>query len=210
MSSPLPDGSAGGPYALACAAAMSERVRQVATLAGAAPLEGFRDVAQLGLWAGAVLTRSQPTTAHRRCTASASWCAHSRARNPAGRPPAARRSAPVSMALTERYRVVEWTTGNIGTKSVAPNRRELAVELVGCYAWSADKVGCGVGELCGIQPLGVLATDDIDALIALRPQENRPRRASGAGLDPLAPPGLLGHARACLTDHHYPVGDEIC
>jgi pimeloyl-ACP methyl ester carboxylesterase len=47
--------SAGGPYALACAAAMPERVRQVATLAGMAPLEGMRDVAQLGLWADVVL-----------------------------------------------------------------------------------------------------------------------------------------------------------
>ena len=47
--------SAGGPYALACAAAMPERVRQAATLAGMAPLEGFRDVARLGLWADVVL-----------------------------------------------------------------------------------------------------------------------------------------------------------
>lgn len=47
--------SAGGPYALACAAAMPERVRQAATLAGMAPLDGFRDVARLGLWADVVL-----------------------------------------------------------------------------------------------------------------------------------------------------------
>ena len=43
------------------------------------------------------------------------------------------------------------------------------LELVGCYAWSPDKVGRDVGELCGIEPLGVTATDDVDALLALKP-----------------------------------------
>ena len=33
------------------------------------------------------------------------------------------------------------------------------LELVGCYAWSPDKVGRDVGELCGIEPLGVTATE---------------------------------------------------
>ena len=42
-------------------------------------------------------------------------------------------------------------------------------ELVGCYAWSADKVGEDVGVLCGLDPLGVIATDDVDALLALQP-----------------------------------------
>ncbi|MGV0602387.1 dihydrodipicolinate reductase, partial [Mycolicibacterium pulveris] len=32
-----------------------------------------------------------------------------------------------------------------------------------------DKVGRDVGELCGIERLGVTATDDVDALLALRP-----------------------------------------
>lgn len=41
--------------------------------------------------------------------------------------------------------------------------------LVGCYAWSADKVDRDVGELCGIDPVGVMATDNVDALLALEP-----------------------------------------
>jgi 4-hydroxy-tetrahydrodipicolinate reductase len=44
-----------------------------------------------------------------------------------------------------------------------------ALELVGCYAWSSEKVGRDVGELCGIDPLGVAATNDIDALLGLKP-----------------------------------------
>ena len=67
------------------------------------------------------------------------------------------------------FRVVQWTTGNIGTKSVHAIVENSLLELVGCYAWSPDKVGRDVGELCGIEPLGVRATDDIDALIALEP-----------------------------------------
>jgi hypothetical protein len=66
-------------------------------------------------------------------------------------------------------RVVQWTTGNVGKRSVRAVAAHPDLELVGCYAWSADKVGRDVGELCGIDPLGVTATDDVDALLALRP-----------------------------------------
>jgi hypothetical protein len=66
-------------------------------------------------------------------------------------------------------RVVQWTTGNVGRKSVHAIATNSDLELVGCYAWSPDKIGKDVGELCGIGPLGVTATDDVDALLALRP-----------------------------------------
>jgi hypothetical protein len=41
--------------------------------------------------------------------------------------------------------------------------------LIGCFAWSKDKVGRDVGELVGIETLGVQATNDVDALLALKP-----------------------------------------
>jgi hypothetical protein len=66
-------------------------------------------------------------------------------------------------------RVVQWTTGNVGRRSVRAAVARPDLELVGCYAWSADKVGVDVGELCGIGPVGVAATDDVDALLALKP-----------------------------------------
>jgi 4-hydroxy-tetrahydrodipicolinate reductase len=65
--------------------------------------------------------------------------------------------------------VVQWTTGNVGRQSVAAVAANPGLELVGCYAWSADKVGRDVGELCGQGPLGVIATNDVEALLALRP-----------------------------------------
>lgn len=66
-------------------------------------------------------------------------------------------------------RVVQWTTGNVGRQSVQAIVANPNYEIVGCYAWSADKVGRDVGELCGVAPIGVAATDDVDALLALRP-----------------------------------------
>jgi hypothetical protein len=68
------------------------------------------------------------------------------------------------------YDVVQWTTGNVGRSSVRAIVANPELRLVGCYAWSADKVGVDVAELCGLdQPTGVTASDDVDALLALRP-----------------------------------------
>jgi 2,4-diaminopentanoate dehydrogenase len=64
---------------------------------------------------------------------------------------------------------VQWTTGNVGKSSVQAIAANPNYELVGCYAWSKDKVGHDVGELCGIEPLGVAAANDVDALLALKP-----------------------------------------
>ncbi len=73
------------------------------------------------------------------------------------------------MPNTAPYRVVQWTTGNVGKSSVAAIAANPTLELVGCYAWSQDKVGRDVGELAGIDALGVAATNDVDALLALKP-----------------------------------------
>jgi hypothetical protein len=66
-------------------------------------------------------------------------------------------------------RVVQWTTGNVGRESVKAIAANPGLDLVGCYAWSDDKVGTDVGELAGIEPLGVAATNDVDELLALKP-----------------------------------------
>jgi len=67
------------------------------------------------------------------------------------------------------HRVVQWTTGNVGKESVKAIAANPDLELVGCYAWSKEKVGVDVGELVGIEPLGIAATDDVDALLAMKP-----------------------------------------
>lgn len=66
-------------------------------------------------------------------------------------------------------RVVQWTTGHVGREAVKGILRHPELELVGCYAWSAEKEGCDVGELCGVPSVGVRATRDVDRLLALEP-----------------------------------------
>ena len=68
-----------------------------------------------------------------------------------------------------RIRVVQWTTGKTGGAAVRGMVGHPVLELVGCYAFSPDKVGRDVGTLAGIDPIGIVATDDIDALLALQP-----------------------------------------
>lgn len=67
-------------------------------------------------------------------------------------------------------RVVVWGTGFVGRMVIAEIARHPRFELVGVGVSNPDKVGRDVAELCGLPaPLGVAATDDVDALIALRP-----------------------------------------
>jgi hypothetical protein len=67
------------------------------------------------------------------------------------------------------HRVVQWTTGNVGRPAVEAVVANPELDLVGCYVWSADKVGRDVGELCGIGTTGVLATNDVGELLSLEP-----------------------------------------
>ncbi|MHA7649248.1 NAD(P)H-dependent amine dehydrogenase family protein [Mycobacterium sp. ML4] len=65
-------------------------------------------------------------------------------------------------------RVIQWTTGNIGRRSLHAIIGRPDMELVGVYAHGAEKVGVDAAELAGWpQPTGVHATNDIDALLAL-------------------------------------------
>lgn len=67
-------------------------------------------------------------------------------------------------------RVVQWTTGNVGAVAAQVIRRRPDLELVGVYAFSPDKVGVDAGVLCGSEEItGVVATDDVDALMGLKP-----------------------------------------
>jgi len=68
-----------------------------------------------------------------------------------------------------QYRVVQWATGNVGQRALRAVLDRGEFELVGVHAYSPDKVGQDVGTLAGIAPVGVLATDDVDALIGEAP-----------------------------------------
>jgi hypothetical protein len=72
--------------------------------------------------------------------------------------------------MNRRLRIVQWTTGKVATQSIKAILDRPELELVGLYAFSEDKVGRDVGDLIGLgRPIGVKATHDIDALLALHP-----------------------------------------
>ena len=72
--------------------------------------------------------------------------------------------------MSKTYRVVAWSTGNVGRHAIAGIDARPDLELVGLWVSNPDKVGKDAGELAGLgRTLGVAATDDVDALLALEP-----------------------------------------
>jgi 4-hydroxy-tetrahydrodipicolinate reductase len=67
------------------------------------------------------------------------------------------------------HRVVVWGTGFVGKMVLREVFDHPHFDLVGVGVSTPAKVGVDVGEICGTAPVGVAATDDIEALIALEP-----------------------------------------
>jgi 2,4-diaminopentanoate dehydrogenase len=65
------------------------------------------------------------------------------------------------------YRVVQWGTGNVGKHALRTVVERPDFELVGVRVYDPDKVGRDAGELLGIEPVGVTATDDTEAILEL-------------------------------------------
>ncbi len=66
-------------------------------------------------------------------------------------------------------RVVQWATGGVGAIAIGAVTRRPDLELIGVWVHDPAKVGLDAGELAGRDPVGVAATDDGDALLALQP-----------------------------------------
>ncbi|MPY96427.1 MAG: diacylglycerol kinase [Actinophytocola sp.] len=68
------------------------------------------------------------------------------------------------------YRVVQWSTGNVGRHAIAGIDARDDLDLAGVWVSIDAKAGKDAGELAGLgRELGVAATTDADALLALRP-----------------------------------------
>ena len=67
------------------------------------------------------------------------------------------------------YRVIQWATGGVGRAAIEGILSHPELELVGCWVHSEDKAGKDAAALCerGLQPCGVAASTDVDALLAL-------------------------------------------
>ena len=67
------------------------------------------------------------------------------------------------------YRVAQWGTGNVGLCALRTIVEHPRMELVGVRVYSDGKAGRDAGDLCGLPPTGVIATQDIAQIIAARP-----------------------------------------
>lgn len=68
------------------------------------------------------------------------------------------------------YRVVQWSTGNVGRHAIAGIDARPELDLVGVWVSDPAKAGRDAGALAGLgRDLGVAATTDAGALVALEP-----------------------------------------
>src|ERR1700712_840975 len=82
-------------------------------------------------------------------------------------------------------RVVVWGTGNAGRPAIRAVAAHADLELVGVVVSNPAKVGRDAGELAFVEPLGVLATDDVtvayaddvDAVVYTATADTRPEAA---------------------------------
>lgn len=64
-------------------------------------------------------------------------------------------------------KVIQWATGAVGSTTLKAIIEDPELELVGVWVHTPEKVGKDAGELVGLPPTGVLATNDAEELIAL-------------------------------------------
>jgi 4-hydroxy-tetrahydrodipicolinate reductase len=62
-------------------------------------------------------------------------------------------------------RVIQWSTGNVGRYALRCVLDHPELELVGLWVHSEKKAGRDAGELCGRDPVGLVATNDAEAML---------------------------------------------
>lgn len=65
------------------------------------------------------------------------------------------------------YRVIQWMTGDVGQVGIRHFADNPLYDLVGVLVHSEEKNGRDAGEIAGIDPIGVLATSDVDSMVGL-------------------------------------------
>ena len=68
-----------------------------------------------------------------------------------------------------RVRIFQVATGNVGTEMIGRIQRHPDLELVGLHCYTADKIGRDAGEIVGSDPIGVVATGTVEAIIDAAP-----------------------------------------
>ncbi|WP_306320032.1 MULTISPECIES: dihydrodipicolinate reductase [unclassified Streptomyces] len=102
------------------------------------------------------------------------------------------------------HRVVQWATGNIGSRTLRGIAEHPELELVGVLVYGADKSDLDAGELCGLPPLGVRATTELADVLDLKPDcvLYAPRELDADAVCALLEAGV--NVVATRTDFHHP------
>ena len=66
----------------------------------------------------------------------------------------------------ENYKVIIWGLGHVGTAAVRQIVQRKSLELVAVYDTDPAKVGKDSGELSGVEPTGVLVSDNLEMVLA--------------------------------------------
>jgi hypothetical protein len=91
------------------------------------------------------------------------------------------------MKAGRKYKVAVWATGGVGKYAIRTITDRPNLDLVGVWVHSLDKNGKDAGELAGIDPVGVRATQDAseilgsdaDCVVYAAPATHRMREAIG-------------------------------
>lgn len=69
--------------------------------------------------------------------------------------------------MMEPIKVIQWYTGDIAQHQIRLVDANPSMELVGAFVYHDEKVGLDAGEIAGIGPVGVCATNDLERALAL-------------------------------------------
>jgi 2,4-diaminopentanoate dehydrogenase len=69
--------------------------------------------------------------------------------------------------VSQPYRVVQWGTGNTGGKALRFILTDPSFELVGLHVSREENAGRDAGDIAGLRPIGIAATSNVDAIVAL-------------------------------------------
>jgi hypothetical protein len=66
------------------------------------------------------------------------------------------------------YKVIQWATGNVGKHALRALIEHPDYELVGLWVHSPEKAGKDAGELAGLGPIGVIATNSVEDILRIQ------------------------------------------
>ena len=69
--------------------------------------------------------------------------------------------------MEQKYRVIQWATGVVGSSALKGILHHPRLELAGVKVYSDDKAGRDAGDIIGADATGVIATQDVEEIMAL-------------------------------------------